>query len=129
MANSFPHNKLLLQGAAPLARHDSLHSLSASKDSGLDKAGGVANHDGVSAASGEGSSGGKSLLLVPPSPGGKGPRPQSEYNSESARFVPRLPPKKKVRVQDLCLYLDSRADSPTNIGVTVEAHRQRRHQW
>ncbi len=72
-----------VEGTAPLAKHESLHSLSASKDTVALAAAAAA--DGVTDA-----------VDSPTSPNSLKPRPYSEYNSESARFVPKLPPKKKV---------------------------------
>ncbi len=74
-----------VEGTAPLAKHESLHSLSASKDT-VALAAAAAAADGVTDA-----------VDSPTSPNSLKPRPYSEYNSESARFVPKLPPKKKVQ--------------------------------
>ncbi len=70
-----------IQGPAPLAKQESLQSLNnASTDSSV-KDEQLQTH-----------------TSQPPSSSLKaGLRPQSEYNSESARFVPKLPPKKKVK--------------------------------
>ena len=83
-----------------MAVQDSLHSLSASKDSGVERivlniqegSSGDAKKPPLKASKRRAAGGGKGLSVK----AAVGNRPQSEYAAESARFVPKLPPKKKV---------------------------------